>query len=303
MEQWEKNFYISSVAGANSGSSLVVMSKGMHIFLWCIYSSVSAFSLAVTYVVVQIVSMFLVVSLVVLQTSLRGKPGERNRCFQNLTGIPTAGSVYLLKYQEHPPSIRIACIGVCDLFSVYQTATANLWWGPPSWSFCCFLYYIIHTVQRPSWCCNMCYVTIGRHTIHAAVVQSERFLPVQMDKQEMEGRFLRDVDGDIRQPMGHRHVTQRWVHRPGQMLLTSTMLLWKDDSDFIPKHLNWAKHELLTCRVALFVTLGWHTGGGAGLFVPERGRPQAMGQRVPDHGDGGHDGPVGPDPEHAEAPP
>ncbi|KAF7062882.1 hypothetical protein CFC21_069436 [Triticum aestivum] len=28
MEQWEKNFYISSVAGANIGSSLVVMSKG-----------------------------------------------------------------------------------------------------------------------------------------------------------------------------------------------------------------------------------------------------------------------------------
>ncbi|KAL6226005.1 hypothetical protein ACLB2K_004853 [Fragaria x ananassa] len=28
MEQWDKNFYISSVAGANNGSSLVVMSKG-----------------------------------------------------------------------------------------------------------------------------------------------------------------------------------------------------------------------------------------------------------------------------------
>ena len=29
MEQWEKNFYISSVAGSNNGSSLVVMSKGI----------------------------------------------------------------------------------------------------------------------------------------------------------------------------------------------------------------------------------------------------------------------------------
>lgn len=29
MEQWEKNFYISSIAGANNGSSLVVMSKGL----------------------------------------------------------------------------------------------------------------------------------------------------------------------------------------------------------------------------------------------------------------------------------
>ncbi|KAF7807181.1 casein kinase 1-like protein HD16 [Senna tora] len=28
MEQWEKNFYITSIAGANNGSSLVVMSKG-----------------------------------------------------------------------------------------------------------------------------------------------------------------------------------------------------------------------------------------------------------------------------------
>lgn len=28
MEQWEKNFYISSIAGATNGSSLVVMSKG-----------------------------------------------------------------------------------------------------------------------------------------------------------------------------------------------------------------------------------------------------------------------------------
>lgn len=31
MEQWDKNFYISSIAGANNGSSLVVMSKGLYI--------------------------------------------------------------------------------------------------------------------------------------------------------------------------------------------------------------------------------------------------------------------------------
>lgn len=29
MEQWEKNYYISSLAGATNGSSLVVMSKGV----------------------------------------------------------------------------------------------------------------------------------------------------------------------------------------------------------------------------------------------------------------------------------
>lgn len=28
MEQWEKNYYISAIAGANNGSSLIVMSKG-----------------------------------------------------------------------------------------------------------------------------------------------------------------------------------------------------------------------------------------------------------------------------------
>lgn len=29
MEQWEQNYYISSIAGAANGSSLVVMSKGL----------------------------------------------------------------------------------------------------------------------------------------------------------------------------------------------------------------------------------------------------------------------------------
>lgn len=32
MEQWEKNYYISSIAGATNGSSLVVMSKGINIY-------------------------------------------------------------------------------------------------------------------------------------------------------------------------------------------------------------------------------------------------------------------------------
>lgn len=33
MEQWEKNYYISAIAGANNGSSLVVMSKGQWNFI------------------------------------------------------------------------------------------------------------------------------------------------------------------------------------------------------------------------------------------------------------------------------
>ncbi|KAK8592774.1 hypothetical protein V6N13_063340 [Hibiscus sabdariffa] len=32
MDKWEKNYYISSIAGSNSGSSHVVMSKGQFIF-------------------------------------------------------------------------------------------------------------------------------------------------------------------------------------------------------------------------------------------------------------------------------
>lgn len=33
MEQWENNYYISAIAGATNGSSLVVMSKGKIMFL------------------------------------------------------------------------------------------------------------------------------------------------------------------------------------------------------------------------------------------------------------------------------
>jgi len=29
LEQWDKNFYITSIAGASNGSSVVVMSKGL----------------------------------------------------------------------------------------------------------------------------------------------------------------------------------------------------------------------------------------------------------------------------------
>lgn len=41
MEQWDKNYYISAIAGSNSGSSLVVMSKGKrdYIFAYKCYLS------------------------------------------------------------------------------------------------------------------------------------------------------------------------------------------------------------------------------------------------------------------------
>jgi len=34
MEQWEKNYYITALAGANNGSSLVVMSRGNTVSAW-----------------------------------------------------------------------------------------------------------------------------------------------------------------------------------------------------------------------------------------------------------------------------
>lgn len=39
MEQWEKNYYISAIAGATNGSSLVVMSKGLFRMLMFSFSS------------------------------------------------------------------------------------------------------------------------------------------------------------------------------------------------------------------------------------------------------------------------
>lgn len=76
MEQWDKSFYISSVAGSNNGSSIVVMSKGIIFFCdiyhyltvsprphllcdknccllllaCCIYISITLFSLQLQYI-------------------------------------------------------------------------------------------------------------------------------------------------------------------------------------------------------------------------------------------------------------
>jgi len=36
MEHWEKNYYISAIAGANNGSSLIVMSKGQSKLFECL---------------------------------------------------------------------------------------------------------------------------------------------------------------------------------------------------------------------------------------------------------------------------
>ena len=38
MEQWEKSYYITAIAGLTNGSSLVVMSKGMKVTISCYYS-------------------------------------------------------------------------------------------------------------------------------------------------------------------------------------------------------------------------------------------------------------------------
>lgn len=44
MEQWEKNYYISSIAGANNGSSLVVMSKGLFALFFKAFICICKFS-------------------------------------------------------------------------------------------------------------------------------------------------------------------------------------------------------------------------------------------------------------------
>lgn len=41
MEQWENNYYISAIAGATNGSSLVVMSKGMSQLMAVLEAAVS----------------------------------------------------------------------------------------------------------------------------------------------------------------------------------------------------------------------------------------------------------------------
>lgn len=46
MEQWEKNYYISSIAAANNGSSLVVMSKGQFLSFGVRDSFVSVIDIA-----------------------------------------------------------------------------------------------------------------------------------------------------------------------------------------------------------------------------------------------------------------
>lgn len=49
MEQWEKNYYISAIAGANNGSSLVVMSKGMYQYDYCFYHHIILMALISDY--------------------------------------------------------------------------------------------------------------------------------------------------------------------------------------------------------------------------------------------------------------
>jgi hypothetical protein len=36
MEQWEKSYYITAIAGSTNGSSLVVMSKGLNFTFSCL---------------------------------------------------------------------------------------------------------------------------------------------------------------------------------------------------------------------------------------------------------------------------
>lgn len=58
MEQWEKNYYITSVAGACNGSALVVMSKGNKNLLnqsyICLFHFTDTFILSLASEIVQL---------------------------------------------------------------------------------------------------------------------------------------------------------------------------------------------------------------------------------------------------------
>lgn len=80
MEQWEKNYYISSIAGAANGSSLVVMSKG-----WLITCSLSPHRMrknhdtsvgGVTLLCVKMTSFY----------ALKVKPQVSNQCHFDVQG-------------------------------------------------------------------------------------------------------------------------------------------------------------------------------------------------------------------------
>lgn len=49
MEQWEKNYYISSLAGGINGASLVVMSKGGFLLTCCRLILSTCFNLLPTF--------------------------------------------------------------------------------------------------------------------------------------------------------------------------------------------------------------------------------------------------------------
>lgn len=40
MEQWEQKYYISAVAGCDNGSALVVMSKGLMLFIFFVNANI-----------------------------------------------------------------------------------------------------------------------------------------------------------------------------------------------------------------------------------------------------------------------
>ena len=112
MEQWEKNYYISAVAGATNGSSLVVMSKG--------------------------------------------KP-------------------------------MIICLVLPDFFYAFSSD-------------------LIWSIQY-------------RHSVFAAILQSQRVFSIQVDKQEVEGRILCYLHGHCWKQMGSHYVSWCRIFRSGFMLL------------------------------------------------------------------------------------
>lgn len=139
-----------------------------------------------------------------------------------------------------------------------------------------------------------------RDSVHPAVVQSQRILPLQVDKQEVEGGLPRDLHDHRREPLGSRHVQERRLLRPGACLSARRPEIALGSQP---------RRAVIVIIVGMPLTFGdgdegcscgvW-SGGGAGLSVPERRDPPAVGERVPDHVERRHPGPGGVHTQHPE---
>jgi hypothetical protein len=148
MEQWDKSYYISSVAGSNNGSSIVVMSKGTYIFfvtyiiillyphLWQELFVVAAAGLLHIYSLhsfpyscsISVTILYLIVYNVPTWMSLKSKPEQQKGKHKCLTSC-LQQEQYLLKHPWYAPVFRITChlFGPFPFRNVDPVTIVRLW--------------------------------------------------------------------------------------------------------------------------------------------------------------------------------